>query len=152
MTLTIRRARPEEAAELTRLIWLSKKSNGYDDAFMARCADELSVSAEDITENLIWVAEQGGLLGCVTLKVEGADGAGEISSFFIHPDSKRQGVGKALWHTVKEAAENAGVTQLTLDSDPAAVPFYEAIGFRVIGQTPSGSIPGRVLPKMAFDP
>ena len=56
MALTLRRARPGEAAELTALILASKRSNGYDDAFMAACADELSVSEDDILTNQIWVA------------------------------------------------------------------------------------------------
>lgn len=148
MSVTVRRARPEEAVELTKLILLSKQSNGYDDAFMAACVDELSVSAEDIRSDMIWVAVGQTLLGCVTLKPDTASKRGEISSFFVHPESKRQGVGKCLWQTVLHAARGADLTHLRLDADPAAVPFYEAIGFTVIGQKPSGSIPGRFLPLM----
>ncbi|MCC0041531.1 MAG: hypothetical protein H6880_05120 [Rhodobiaceae bacterium] len=32
--------------------------------------------------------------------------------------------------------------------DPFAVAFYEAMGMRITGESPSGSIPGRMLPRM----
>ena len=152
MPLTIRRARPEEAADLSTLIFLSKQSNGYDDAFMAACADALRVTPEDVRHGQIWVAKTTqSLLGCVTLTPGPTKTEGEISSFFIHPDSKRQGVGKMLWQTVLSAARGQGMRRLRLDADPAAVSFYEAMGFTVIGETPSEAIPGRVLPVMEMD-
>ena len=73
---------------------------------------------------------------------------GEISSFFVHPDAKRKGVGRALWEVALREARTAGLAKLHLDADPEAVPFYEAMGFKAIGHSPSGSIPGRMLPKM----
>ena len=144
----LRRANPEDAAELTQLIYLSKKSNGYDDAFMQACAEELRVTEDDIAASLIWVAEADRLLGSVTLVPHTATLIGEISSFFVHPQAKRQGVGRALWQLVLDAARDAGLTHLRLDADPEAVLFYKAMGFAVIGETPSGSIAGRFLPLM----
>ena len=97
---------------------------------MAMCADELRVTEDDTRDKLIWVAERQGLEGCAAL-VPDADGhAGEVTTFFIHPDAKRQGVGLRLWETVLDAARTAGLKRLHLDADPAAVPFYEAMGFR----------------------
>lgn len=147
--MQIRRARPEEAAALSALIYRSKQSNGYDDAFMAACADELRVSAGDIDTGLIWVAEADRLVACVTLLPLGD--TGEVSAFFVDPSAKRQGVGKRLWQVVLEAALNRGIRRLTLDADPEAVAFYEAMGFETVGTSPSGSIPDRVLPQMARD-
>lgn len=145
--MKLRRARGEDAPALTTLTYLSKQSNGYDDAFMAACADELRVTPEDIAANHFLLAEEasGTPLGCACLTPEG-----EISSFFIHPDHKRQGIGRGLWQQLRETATSLNLTHLTLDADPDAVPFYRAMGFEVIGQTPSGSIPGRHLPKMAL--
>jgi len=37
-----------------------------------------------------------------------------------------------------------------LDADPDAEPFYLHHGARRIGEVPSGSIPGRMLPRLAF--
>nr|WP_211354784.1 hypothetical protein [Stackebrandtia albiflava] len=34
------------------------------------------------------------------------------------------------------------------DADPGAEPFYRRMGAVRIGEAPSGSVPGRVLPRM----
>ena len=47
-----------------------------------------------------------------------------------------------------QRAKDQGLEILHLDADPFAVPFYESLGFKVVSETPSGSIPGRTLPKM----
>jgi hypothetical protein len=39
----IRKARPDEAGELTELALRSKAHWGYDEAFMASCREELTV-------------------------------------------------------------------------------------------------------------
>jgi GNAT superfamily N-acetyltransferase len=124
----------------------SKRSNGYDDAFMDACADELRVHPKQITLQSYWIAEEGQLMGCVCLNQNGATGT--INTFFIHPDHKRKGIGRALWEQVAQVAAAKELTLLKLDADPAAVPFYEAIGFRTVSEAPSGSIPGRMLPHM----
>lgn len=144
MKITVRPAKSSEAKELTTLILTSKQSNGYDDAFMARCRAELSVSENDIRTRMILVAEQdGALLGTVCLTNNGA-----IESFFIHPAHKRKGVGRLLWQEIETKAIAQGHKELGLDADPAAVPFYEAMGFKTTHMVPSGSIPGRSLPHM----
>ncbi len=148
--LVIRRARLDEAEALSALILRSKRSNGYDDAFMAQCVDELRVTPERIRQELFWVAEtpDGRLAGCTSLHLTPETRSGEIRNFFVDPDHKRKGVGSRLWQTVLGAAREAGLTRMHLDADPFAVPFYSAVGFVVTGETPSGSIPGRVLPFM----
>ena len=149
MELTLRLARPDEAEALTDLVMRSKQSNGYDDAFMAACADELRVTPARIAKGNFWVAEaKGKLRGCVTLDPNMATGEGTISTFFIDPDAKRQGVGRALWAEVQTAARSQGMSLLKLDADPAAVSFYQAMGFETVREVPSESIPGRVLPQM----
>jgi len=45
MTVTIRRARSDEAGVLTDLSMRAKRSNGYDEAFMEACRAELTVTA-----------------------------------------------------------------------------------------------------------
>lgn len=151
MTIAIRRARPQEAGELTELCLRSKQSNGYDDAFMAACRDELTLTPERLGEGEYWVAEAGGLAGCACLLVEEADGTGEVHSFFIDPAWQRRGVGRRLWEKLLERAIDQRLTRLSLEADPFAVPFYEAVGFRIVGEAPSGSIAGRMIPKMQRD-
>ncbi len=148
MTPGFRRARPEEAEALTALIYASKQSNGYDDAFMRACAAELRVRPEDIAAGNIWVAKGHDLMGCATLSCSGT--VGNISAFFVDPAHKRRGVGRLLWDHLRKEARAQGMIYLRLDADPAAVSFYRAMGWRVTGQSPSGSIPGRTLPLMEY--
>ena len=142
----IRRAHSLDAPALTDVILRSKASNGYDAAFMAACADELSLTPQIIAKAPVWCADGPPLLGCVCLDVTNT--TGHIKSFFIAPEAQRKGVGRALWQVVMQHAQDHSLERLILDADPAAVPFYEAMGFETFREVPSGSIPGRMLPQM----
>jgi N-acetylglutamate synthase-like GNAT family acetyltransferase len=144
----VRRARADEADALTALCLRSKQSNGYDDAFMAACRDELTVTPAAMLEAEYWVAEDGTVCGCICLRIEPDGRSGEVEAFFVDPDWQRRGVGRLLWDTLAARARALGLAALHLDADPAAVPFYQAMGFAVIGTSPSASIPGRRLPHM----
>ncbi|EFL87456.1 acetyltransferase [Ahrensia sp. R2A130] len=145
--LTIRTARPADAETMTRVTMLSKQANGYDDAFMAMCADELRVTPERLEHGRYWVAGRGEILGCASLW-KADENIGEVHAFFIHPDAQGQGVGRALWQVLLAAAKADGITSLRLDSDPEAEGFYKRLGFKTTGRSPSGSIPGRTIPLM----
>lgn len=151
MTAKIRLARPDETDALTDLSMRSKQSNGYDDAFMAACRDELTVTDQRMTEGTYWVAEIDGVIrGCVCLGIAEGGTSAEINAFFIDPDFQGRGLGRVLWDSVLAQAREKGVIRLHLASDPFAVPFYEKLGFVTIGTVPSGSIGGRALPHMTF--
>ena len=92
------------------------------------------------------IGQEGQLVGMVCLEPDGEDG--EVGHFFVAPDAKRMGVGRMLWQHMEARAGALRVRRLHLDADPFAVPFYEAMGMRVVGEAPSGSIPGRMLPRM----
>lgn len=149
MTIKIRRARIDEIAVLTELSMRAKRSNGYDDAFMEACRAELTVTASQMKEGEYWVAEADAVCGCACFKASG-EGCGEIHTFFIDPDRQRQGIGRLLWQKLLERAGAHGISKLYLDADPAAVPFYQSMGFVQTGEAPSGSIEGRMLPRMAI--
>ncbi|MEM7045445.1 MAG: GNAT family N-acetyltransferase [Pseudomonadota bacterium] len=149
MSITVRRARLSEAELLTDLSMRAKQSNGYDGAFMEACREELTVTASRLKAGEYWVADGGSVCGCVCLS-EIADRQGEVHAFFVDPDFQRRGIGRLLWRKVIERASLSGMTALYLDADPAAVPFYRTMGFIEIGQVPSGSIEGRMLPRMMF--
>lgn len=147
--MLIRPARPDEADDLTRLCMRSKRSNGYDDAFMRACAAELAVTPERMGQAAFIVAAEGDLLlGCAALHRLEDPKTGEVEAFFIAPEAQRRGVGRALWDALHTMADGLGLVRLKLDADPAAVPFYEAMGFVRTGSVPSGSIAGRTLPLM----
>ena len=146
--IQIRRARPDEAGELTALSMRSKQSNGYDDAFMDACRRELTVTEQWFEEAEIWVADSGVVCGMVCLSIDPDGRSGEVLSFFIDPEWQRKGIGRLLWQKLFERSAIMKVHSLQLDADPFAVPFYEAMGFRVVGKAASGSIEGRFLPHM----
>lgn len=150
MGIAIRRARPEDADVLTDLSIRSKRSNGYDEAFMAACRAELTVTRKSLREGEYWVAQSGVVCGCACLSADADGRSGEIHAFFIDLAWQRRGIGRLLWAKLLERAKESGLERLYLDADPAAVPFYEALGFEVTGTSPSGSIAGRTLPRMTL--
>ena len=149
MNIKIRPVRLDDITELTALTLRSKQSNGYDDDFMRACADELAVTPKAISTSAYWVAHQGdALCGCANLIIENEAMTGKVDSFFIDPSWQRQGVGRLLWEKIMAVAVENGLVSLRLDADPFAMPFYEAMGLVVVGEVPSGSIKGRMLPQM----
>lgn len=151
MQPTIRRAVPTEADILTDICLRSKKSNGYDDVFMAACVEELSISQHDIESGEYWVAELDKICGCACLDANSANKIGTVESLFIDPNYQRRGIGKLLWATLVERAKVFGLHRLVLDADPEAVVFYQGLGLTIIGEKPSQSIRNRMLPHMAYD-
>lgn len=147
--LVVRPARPGDAADLTTLAMLSKQSNGYDDAFMIACSDELRVTPSLLEAHEYWVADNCGTpCGFACLKADIKKGSGEITALFIHPAWQRRGIGRLLWRVVEQSARRKGLVALHLDADPEAEAFYRHLGFQTISRVPSGSIPGRTLPRM----
>ncbi len=151
MKTSIRLARIDEADALTALCVRSKRSNGYDAAFMAACVDELMVTPARLEAGNFWVAEDTEsrvLCGCAGLTMGTRNATGEVDMFFVDPDWQGRGAGKALWAVLHGVARGNGLRMLGLDSDPFAEAFYKRLGFETVGRAPSGSIPGRTLPRM----
>jgi GNAT superfamily N-acetyltransferase len=148
MEVTIRLARYNDAEALTLIAMSSKHSNGYDDAFMAACAEELRVTSASLDAHEYWVVENGEPCGFVCLDVDPDGFSGTVRSFFIEPSWQRHGIGRLLWTALEGSARDKGLRLLRLDADPKAEAFYCALGFTTVSRVPSGSIPGRTLPHM----
>ncbi|MET8050365.1 GNAT family N-acetyltransferase [Streptosporangium sp. NPDC005286] len=147
--MLIRAAQVVEADLLSELAVRSKAHWGYDEAFMAACRDELAISASEVEKLRTMVAEHNGrVLGFATL--EGNPPEGALGMLFVEPDAIGQGVGRRLFEHAVAAAGDLGFARLTIDADPNAEPFYLAMGATRIGATPSGAIPGRLLPLLAI--
>lgn len=145
--IVVRRARVDEAETLTELAMRAKASWGYDAAFMAACREELTLTPETLAVWRVWVAEADGrIAGMIALSLE--DGA-EVEDFFVEPEFQGLGVGRALMDVLLAQARAAGAERLEVDADPNAEAIYARFGFATIGRSPSGSIPGRWLPRMA---
>ncbi|GAA3012924.1 GNAT family N-acetyltransferase [Streptosporangium longisporum] len=147
--MLIRAARAAEAGALSELAVRSKAHWGYDEEFMAACRDELAVPESEIARLRTTVAEHDGrVLGFATL--EGDPPEGSLGMLFVEPDAIGRGVGRRLFEHAVATAADLGFERLTIDADPNAEPFYLAMGAVRIGATPSGSVPGRMLPLLAI--
>jgi len=143
----IRRALGEDAAALTALALRSKAVWGYDAAFMAACREELTITADAIAGQPTWVVEEdGAVAGFYQLAIAGA--CAEIAQLFVAEDRLRSGHGRRLWAHLEGQARAADCARLEVDSDPHAEGFYRAMGMVRCGEAPSGSIPGRMLPRL----
>jgi GNAT superfamily N-acetyltransferase len=138
----------DELPALGDLCLRSKAVWGYDDRFLEACRHELSFDPADVRLTKIAVAEEGGkLLGVAQVKVE--DRHANLLKLFVEPARLRHGVGKLLFAWALGVARDMGASQLVIEADPGAAPFYRRMGAVDVGFAPSGSIAGRMLPKLA---
>jgi N-acetylglutamate synthase-like GNAT family acetyltransferase len=143
----LRAARTDEARPLTELALRSKGHWGYDQAFLDACRAELTFTPDDVAGGCIVVAEAAGeVVGCYSLDGEPPDG--ELGNMWVEPEWIGTGLGRRLWQDAMSTAGKTGFETLRITAEPQAEGFYRAMGAHRIGELPSGSIPGRVLPLM----
>lgn len=141
---TLRAAHEGEAETLTELAVRSKGHWGYDGDFLARARAELTVSAQDIREMQVLVAEvEGALAGfaAVDLRCD----PGELVALFVDPAMIGRGLGQRLFDAALDAARAAGAPELLIESDPNAEAFYRLRGAVPVGVRRAAST-GRSLP------
>ena len=140
--------RPPSAPELpaaSALCLRSKAHWGYDSSFMEACRDELTLTPSDLGATDVTLAvREGVMVGVAQLSIKA--GEAELEKLFVEPDWIGKGIGKVLFGWTVQRARQRGARTMRVTADPDAVPFYEKMGFKSIGEEPSGSIPGRVLP------
>lgn len=148
--MTVRQARPDDAAAVTDLALRAKAHWGYDRAFMEACRAELTWSPEEVAQHDVLVWEQdGGLLGA-TARIGAGPGA-RLWAVFVDPVSHGRGIGRALLEALLARARAAGCRSLSIGADPNAEGFYRAVGAERVGTVPSDTVEGRLLPLMRFD-
>jgi predicted GNAT family N-acyltransferase len=62
-----------------------------------------------------------------------AENDGKIGRVAVLASARRQGVGRAVMARLHEAARQRGLTEVWCHAQVAAVPFYERLGYRVVG-------------------
>ena len=150
MQPVIRAPEVEELPDLGELCLRSKAVWGYDADFMTACRAELAFQPSDLSSSRIAIAEQAGtILGVAQVRMTGSDA--DLLKLFIEPSALRGGIGRMLFAWATDVARDMGATRLTIEADPDAAPFYRRLGARDTGLVPSGSIAGRMLPKLVFD-
>jgi GNAT superfamily N-acetyltransferase len=148
--LILRAVDVSELESLSTLCLRSKAVWGYDQAFMDACRAELTLTAEDVSETDLQVAERDGKVeGLAQISVDGA--RAHLEKLFVEPDALRGGIGRVLFEWAAAQARDRGAKVLIIEADPDAAPFYRRMGAYDDGVAASGSIPGRVLPRLKFD-
>jgi GNAT superfamily N-acetyltransferase len=123
---------------------------GYDEAFMEACRSELSFHPRDLQLTCLAVAEdEGRLVGVVQVTVVGDEA--ELLKLFVEPEELQRGAGSALFAWAADISRKIGAHRMTIHADPDAAPFYRIMGACDAGRAPSGSIPGRMLPRLTFN-
>lgn len=137
---------------LSELARRSKSYWRYDAEFLESCRPELSVHPNDFSGLVVRVSEddQGKIAGFYAVG-DVQDGEADVRFFFVDLPFIGKGVGRRLMEDLMGVARRAGVRSLRIDADPGAAPFYERMGAERVGEVPSGSIPGRVLPAYRLD-
>lgn len=80
--------------------------------------------------------------------IGGGEGcASEVWYFFVDLPFIGRGVGRQLFADLVPTAHSLGISSLRIEADPGAAPFYEHMGAVRVGEAPSNSIPGRMLPR-----
>jgi len=92
--------------------------------------------ARELSSALIpysFVAEVRGIAaGFATVTVDGT--VAELEEIFVEPPLWRHGIGRRLIEEAASRAASAGAEILHVIANPRALNFYEASGFRTIGQ------------------
>ncbi len=123
----------------------SKAHWGYSAEFLEACRQELTLTEGYISRQLVFVGERGDrVVGFYA--IEAAPRHGELAYLYVEPETIGQRVGAELIaHAVRTAAAH-GLESLLVQADPFAEPFYRRLGAERVGESESGSVPGRMLP------
>ena len=150
--MNIRQASSEEAAELTRIAHDAKRHWGYPEHWMEHWDADLTISPEFISNNQVFVAEEGDRLSgfyALTIKNQKA----ELEHMWVAPDAIGTGIGKALFLSAMQKAAELKVRSVEISSDPNAEGFYQKMGAYRVGESTS-EVDGepRILPRLSIDP
>jgi ribosomal protein S18 acetylase RimI-like enzyme len=146
--IAIRKVKPEEVDEMTRIALSAKAYWGYPERLMEIWAPQLIFSPEYFEENESWAAEMDGVpVAFYTLQEK--DGNGWIENLWVLPEFIGRGIGKRLFLHAVSRSRMKGYLVLQLEADPNAMGFYEKMEMRRIGERKS-EIEGqpRILPVM----
>ena len=115
-------AQREAALALVLRVFLACDAPDYTDAgiasFRAFLSDEAAIGGLEF-----FGAQEGEkLLGVLAT----GEQRSHLCLFFVNPRFQRQGIGRALWEYLLQNSDNR---RFTVNSSPAAVDFYHALGF-----------------------
>ena len=138
MSYELRSARLSDLDDLTSLSEISFSAGlagPYEPCLIEKALPYISHVSKPLVESgQLYVAEagDGSLVGAGGWSREyhgmpAVDGVAHIRQFVVHPDSMKQGIGRALFHQCLDAAR--GISQFDCQASLSAVAFYQSLGF-----------------------
>ncbi|AET69898.1 putative acetyltransferase [Desulfosporosinus orientis DSM 765] len=154
MKITIRPARDNENDALTNISFTSKNYWNYPQEYFDVWRRELTITSDYINTNIVFVAEVdeivAGYFSIAEVKEDFFTGQVMIKKgfwlehLFILPEFIGQGIGTDLMFKAKNICAQMKIDRLYIFSDPNAKGFYDKLGAKYIGESPS-SIEGRMV-------
>jgi len=97
----------------------------------------LSFTEEELAQertNIHLACHEGAaLVGCLVL-VPLADGLIKMRQVAVSPEAQGRGIGRSLVDFSEELSRGRGFTRMTLHARTTAVPFYERLGYKTMGE------------------
>lgn len=132
--LEIRLAKCHDQPALLALQWRASLTNDEDRPHLLANPEVVVVPAEQIASGQVILAEADGQLAGFAVVLPREPGEAELDGLFVEPDLWRRGVGKALVQAVETMALEQGCAWMHVVANPAALGFYERIGFVAYGE------------------
>ncbi len=130
-----RKARPDEAESLTRLVMEAKAHWGYGVEQLAAWRPSLAVTAEQLRSQPAFVLEADSVVGFYSLRV--VEGTCELDNLWVVPNEVGRGHGRELLAHAVDVARSMGLREIVIDADPNAESFYVHCGATVTGAVPA---------------
>ncbi len=154
MKITIRQAKDIESNILTAISFAAKKYWNYPEEYFTIWKEELTITSNYINDNIVFLAEVDekvvGYFSIVEIKEDIWTGKVLVRKgfwlehIFIAPDFIGKRIGLELISFIRDLCRKRKIACLRIYSDPNAKGFYDRIGARYIGESPS-SIEGRTV-------
>ena len=127
---TVRKGRPDEQRELTRLCVRATMQLGYDDAFIDRAMPSFTITLPLINGGCVQVAEHksGQVVGVVVVTRTMLQGIALLCGLYVDPSFWKRGVGRVLFEAAVTQAKALEAGALMIYAAPSAAGFYERMG------------------------
>lgn len=133
-SVSVRPAAPSDLEALRDVYRQASLSNDSDRDLLTRHPELLEWPAAALGEGRTRVATSGeAVVGFATLGRRRDDAMTELEDLFVAPGWSRRGVGRKLVEDCLAVARAQGRAGIEVDANPAALGFYERVGFVAVG-------------------
>ena len=147
--------RPGTAADALAATAIARRAKAgwnYPPEWLERWTSALTIDPDVLTpDRSLMAIREGHVIGVCVLDWQ--DEHASLEHLWIDPAQQRSGIGTALVRRALGLVARSGRRLLTIESDPFAERFYQALGARRIGERPAAmpGAPDRVLPLLELD-